>query len=97
MKVPPLALMLVLPCVAQAQPDTSSYSSMLRAQQVQRSYPAPVLPFDSVDVEPEPNDNLARAIAEAYESNPSLGARRYELRATDDSLGIALSQVRPTV
>ncbi|MEJ7928200.1 TolC family protein [Sphingobium sp. AN641] len=62
-----------------------------------RGYPAPVLPFDASDTEPAPTDSLAQAISDAYESNPLLAARRYELRATDNSLGLALSQTRTNI
>ncbi|MBP8672242.1 MAG: TolC family outer membrane protein [Sphingobium sp.] len=44
----------------------------------------------------QPDDDLASALADAYASNPDLAARRYELRASDDDLGLALSQIRPT-
>ena len=43
-----------------------------------------------------PTDSLGAAIAEAYAGNPLLAARRYELRATDDEIGIALAQMRPS-
>lgn len=43
---------------------------------------------------PEFDDSLALAIAQAYENNPLLMARRYELRATDHELGLALSATR---
>lgn len=45
----------------------------------------------------EPEETLAQAIAEAYESNPSLLAQRYDLRAIDDELGAALAGVRATI
>jgi outer membrane protein len=44
-----------------------------------------------------PDDDLPTVIAEAYVSNPALAARRYDLRATDDGLGIALARTRATV
>jgi len=46
--------------------------------------------------EPAPTENMADAIALAYRSNPTLQARRYDLRATDENLGLALSELRPT-
>jgi outer membrane protein len=45
----------------------------------------------------EPEETLAQAIAEAYRSNPSLLAQRYDLRAIDDQLGAALAGVRATI
>lgn len=42
----------------------------------------------------EPDDNLAIAIAQAYQNNPLLMAKRYELRASDNDLGLALSETR---
>lgn len=39
---------------------------------------------------------LADAIAAAYRSNPTLEAGRYELRATDETLAQAYSELRPT-
>ena len=39
---------------------------------------------------------LADAISLAYRSNPTLEAGRYDLAATDQSLGLALSELRPT-
>lgn len=42
------------------------------------------------------NDTLAAAIADAYATNPLLAARRYDQRALDDEIGVALSQARPT-
>lgn len=47
--------------------------------------------------EPEPDDSLAAAIVQAYVSNPVLAASRYDLRATDDDLGIALARARTTL
>jgi outer membrane protein len=40
------------------------------------------------------NYGLADALADAYASNPELAARRFELRATDNELGLALSETR---
>ena len=47
--------------------------------------------------EQEPDDSLAAAIVQAYVSNPSLAAARYDLRATDDELGLALARARTTI
>ena len=43
-----------------------------------------------------PTENLPDAIARAYRANPHLLARRYDQRATDENLGIAMSELRPT-
>jgi outer membrane protein len=51
---------------------------------------------DDIDTMPA-DDDLPSVIAEAYASNPALAARRYDLRATDDALGVALSRTRATV
>ncbi|MBB5712711.1 TolC family outer membrane protein [Sphingomonas xinjiangensis] len=59
-------------------------------------YPAPTAENDDAIALP-PNEDLASAIAEAYASNPALAASRYDLRATDDNIGIALSRSRATV
>jgi len=56
---------------------------------------APFYPQAEVP-EPVPTESLADAIALAYRSNPTLLARRYDLRATDENLGVALSELRPT-
>ena len=63
---------------------------------VHDGYPEPVLPFDNEIENVAPDDSLAAAIAETLASNPGLAARRYDLRATDDEIGIALSGIRPT-
>jgi len=47
--------------------------------------------------EPESQDTLAAAIVQAYVSNPTLAAARYDLRATDDELGLALALARTNV
>ena len=56
---------------------------------------APFYPGEEAP-EPQPTETLADAIALAYRSNPTLQARRNDLRATDDNLGLALSELRPT-
>jgi hypothetical protein len=62
------------------------------------TYPPPVLPFEAEQPVPElpPTETRAQAIAEAYASNPALGERRYELRATDENLAQAYAELRPT-
>lgn len=66
-------------------------------QQAPQQYPRPVLPFDSNTMpEPVPTVTLADAIEQAYRANPTIGAQRYELRATDETLAQALAQTRPT-
>ncbi len=47
--------------------------------------------------EPAADMTLGEAIALAYRLNPTLAAKRYDLRATDQTLGIALSETRPNV
>lgn len=61
------------------------------------AYPEPELPFDEALPEVTPDDSLAAAIVETFISNPELAARRYDLRAADDEIGLALSLVRPNV
>lgn len=63
---------------------------------VHDNYPAPILSFDEDAAEPPADDSLAAAVAETFTANPELAARRYDLRATDDEIGIALSGIRPT-
>ena len=46
--------------------------------------------------EPAPTLGLAEALALAYRTNPVLEAGRYDLAATDEDLGAALSELRPT-
>ena len=68
-----------------------------RANQVHDLYPEPSSPLDAPESEADATDTLAAAIAQAYATNPALAARRYDLRATDGDLGLALSQLRPSV
>lgn len=73
-------------------------------QEYYRSRPVAKLPhlrltpaYPDIDVpEPTPDTSLADAIALAYRTNPTLQAQRYDLRATDENLGRALSELRPT-
>lgn len=67
-----------------------------RLNPVHDAYSDPDLPFDHEERETPPDDSLAAAIAETFTSNPGLAAQRYDLRATDDEIGIALSGIRPT-
>ena len=67
-----------------------------RLNPIHDSYSDPDLPFDHQESETLPDDSLAAAITETFTSNPGLAAQRYDLRATDDEIGIALSGVRPT-
>ena len=85
-------LALILPIVF----ATPSASQETRLSSIHDVYQDPVLPYDEDIAEPPADDNLAAAIAEAFTSNPELAARRYDLRATDDEIGIALSGIRPT-
>ncbi len=63
----------------------------------ERQYPRPVLPFDTDTApDPVPTVTLAEAISQAYRSNPTIGAQRYELRATDETLAQALARTRAT-
>ncbi|MBJ7439822.1 MAG: TolC family outer membrane protein [Sphingopyxis sp.] len=75
---------------------TPSVGQETQLNSVHDAYLDPVLPFDEDAAESPADDNLAAAIAETFMSNPELAARRYDLRATDDEIGIALSGVRPT-
>ena len=61
------------------------------------AYPDPRLPFDDAEAEEPATDSLATAIADTLALNPDLAARRYDLRAIDDEIGIALSGIRTTV
>ena len=56
---------------------------------------APALPDFDIP-EPAPDTSLADAIGQAYRTNPTLQAKRYDQRATDENLGLALSELRPT-
>lgn len=72
--------------------------------QYYRSRPVVKLPrfkltpaYPDADIpEPAPDTSLADAIGQAYRSNPTLQAKRYDLRATDENLGEAMSELRPT-
>ena len=54
--------------------------------------------YPDIDAMPEAaaDTSLADAISEAYRTNPTLQAARYDLRATDENLGLALSELRPS-
>lgn len=45
----------------------------------------------------QPTETLADALSDAYRANPSLQARRYDLRATDEDYAQALAELRPSV
>ncbi|MCO4092932.1 MAG: TolC family outer membrane protein [Sphingorhabdus sp.] len=65
--------------------------------EVHARYAAPLTDqIEDMDAAPA-DDDLASVLAQAYGSNPGLAAQRYDLRATDDGLGIALSRTRATV
>ena len=76
-------------CVANAQERS--------LDPVHERYPAPQLPLTEPKAELSPNDTLSAAIADAYATNPELESQRYVLRATDDEVGVALSQTRPRI
>ena len=57
---------------------------------------APAYPDIDATPEPAPDTTLADAISQAYRTNPTLQAARYDLRATDENLGLALSELRPS-
>lgn len=81
-----------------SQPNRRAGIHFLRRRPVARlpvSKLAPLYPATDAP-EPAPTRNLADAIALAYRSNPGLQARRFDLRATDEGLGLALSELRPT-
>lgn len=75
---------------------TAEAQRVVPLNSIHDSYPPPEVPEEKEEVAGEYDDSLAAAIAEAYASNPTLAARRYDLRATDDEIGIALSQTRPS-
>lgn len=89
------ALIAALPGLAVCVP-AAAQSRRQSLNPVHARYPAPV-GEDGVSDELPPDEDLASAIAEAYASNPALAANRYDLRATDDNLGLALSRTRATV
>lgn len=90
------ALLASLPGLAICVP-ASAQSRDQTLNPVHAGYPAPEIEADVPADELPPNEDLASAIAEAYTSNPALAASRYDLRATDDNLGLALSRSRATV
>jgi outer membrane protein len=54
------------------------------------------LPGLIVEPEPDPTETLADALDAAYRAAPTLQARRYDLRASDEDYAQALAQLRPT-
>lgn len=91
-----LCTVLALPLIALGVPIWAR-PVPLSLQPVHADYPDPQLPFDEPEAEGPGDDTLATAIAETFVSNPSLAASRYDLRAEDDEIGIAMSQSRPQV
>jgi outer membrane protein len=89
-----LAAVLVQPLHAEA-PVGGQYYRARAVAKLPRFMQAPVYPVPDV-AEPLPDTSLAGAISQAYRSNPTLEAERYDLRATDENLGLALSELRPT-
>lgn len=85
------AAALVISFACHAQPQAQRLSS------VHDAYAPPTISL----VEPEsaslPDDSLAAAIADTFSTNPGLAAQRYDLRATDDDVGLAMAQTRPQV
>lgn len=64
---------------------------------VHDAYAPPSIAFDEEPVEPPADDTLAAAIADMFATNPTLAARRYDLRATDDEVGLAMARTRPEI
>ncbi|MFM6829075.1 MAG: TolC family outer membrane protein [Novosphingobium sp.] len=62
---------------------------------VHNAYAPPAIGGADTVEEQRPDDSLAAAIADTFATNPDLAARRYDLRAVDDDIGIVLSQTRP--
>lgn len=88
------------PSFAQSRTASAQRSSapLQRGRPVAQLPPRKLAPFYPLPETPEPapTDNMADAIALAYRANPTLQASRYDLRATDENLGIARSELRPT-
>lgn len=74
----------------------SAYGQNGHLNPVHDAYPEPALPYDDGEVELPADDSLGAAIADTLITNPALAARRYDLRAIDDDIGIARSGIRPT-
>jgi len=83
------AAAMAIACPVHAQPQ--------RLNPVHDAYPPPQIAFEAEIEEAPANNNLTAAITNTFTSNPGLAARRYDLRATDDEVGVALSQTRPQV
>lgn len=94
-KDPRILLPLALSAAALLCEPAAAQNSVEGLNPVHARYPSPQLEEDSAEKLP-PDDDLASAIAEAYVSNPTLAASRYDLRATDDNIGLALSATRAT-
>jgi outer membrane protein len=92
------AMMAAAPAWADERPTPRPTGQYYRARPVAklpRARLAPLVPVAQAP-EPAPDTTLADALAQAYRANPTLEARRYDLRATDENLGLALSELRPT-
>lgn len=87
----------LLTIVALMAPSALASQEPLDIAPVNESYPEPADPFAVARDELPYDDNLAAALAEAYAKNPELAAQRYELRAIDDEIGVALSGARPNI
>jgi outer membrane protein len=74
-------------CHAQTQPE--------RLNRVHDAYPPPRIAFDEEPASPPADDSLSAAIADSFSSNPEFAVQRYDLRASDDEVGIAMAQTRP--
>lgn len=91
-----ISALALLPCLT-AGGAAAAQSRDQALNPIHARYPAPQIENDDTADALPPNEDLASAIAEAYASNPALAASRYDLRATDDNLGLALSRTRATV
>jgi outer membrane protein len=89
-----MSIALIIGAPSQAQ----TIGGLQRGRPVARLHAQRLAPFYPLPewAEPRPTETLADAIALAYRANPILQARRYDLQATDEGLGLALSELRPT-
>lgn len=88
---PALALLgIAITSLCQAQPVAPP-----ALNPVHNAYAEPAIDGEVAVEEQRPDDSLAAAIADTFATNPDLAARRYDLRAVDDDVGIVLSQTRP--
>ena len=92
-----LCTVLALPLIVHGMP-LGARSASLTLDPVHVAFPEPKLPFDEPEAPEEPGDDtLAAALAETIASNPALAAGRYDLRAEDDEIGVAMAQARPQI